>query len=120
MEIVRLPLAPPGRAAHSSARPVQQPTVVAAAARAERAGSGPDAAGGVERVVQGELLEREAVRYQSTRAFLTERSMDHAKPADREPASLHQTRPAIARYLYHSRPESGPEPTQGRSLNLFV
>lgn len=120
MEIVRLPVAPLARPANPSTRQAQQPPFVAPAARAERPGPGPGAAGGFERVVQGELLEREGPRYQSTRAFLVERSMERAQPAERQPATLHQTRPAIARYLNHSRPESVPEMVQGRSLNLFV
>jgi len=80
----------------------------------------PRADGTFERVVQGELLQREGMHYQSTRAFLIERSMERAQPAERQPASLYHSRPAIARYLNHSRPESVPDPTRGRSVNLVV
>ena len=120
MDIVRLPLAPLARPANSSARHAQQPQAVEASGRVQASGSRARGAGAYERVVQGELLEREGTRYQSTRAFLTERSVERAHPAERQPASLYQARPAIARYLNHSRPESVPELTRGRSVNLVV
>ena len=120
MDIVRLPTTPAPRAAGSSAGQVQRPDVVERPGRVESAGDRARGVGAFERVVQGELLERPAAHYQSTRAFLHERSMEGAQPAERQPATLSQTRPAIARYLNHSRPESVPELTRGRSVDLVV
>ncbi len=120
MDIVSLPVTPLARPAKSSARHAQQPHAVEGAGRPDLSGSRPRAAGRCERVVQGELLERQRAQYQSTQAFLVERSLERAQSADRQPASLYQTRPAIARYLNHSRLESVPELTRGRSVNLVV
>lgn len=121
MDIVRLPVAAPPRPASSSSRHVQQPHAVEGGGRTGVSDARARAPGAFERIVQGELLEREgATRYQSTRAFLIERSVERAQPAEQQPASLYQTRPAIARYLNHSRPESVPELTRGRSVNLIV
>ena len=120
MDIVGLPLVPPLRAAGSSTRQAQQPHAVERIGRVESPGARARVAGTFERVVQGELLERERAQYQSTRAFLIERSMEGAQPAERQSASPYQTRPAIARYLNHSQPESVPELTRGRSVNLVV
>ena len=120
MDIVRLPTTPAPRAAGSSARQVQRPDAVERPGRVESAGDRARGFGAFERVVQGELLERPVAYYQSTRAFILERSMEGAQPAERQPATLSQTRPAIARYLNHSRPESVPELTRGRSVDLVV
>jgi len=120
MDLVRLPPTPVPRSAGGSAKHVQQPDAVESTGRAQPAATRTRAAGSFERVVQGELLEREAVNYQSTRAFILERSMEGAQPAERQPATLYQTRPAIARYLNHARPESVPELTRGRSVDLVV
>lgn len=120
MDILALPVRPLGRPASSSAKPTQQPLAVEAAAWVQGSGSAARAPGAFERVVQGELLDRQATPYQSTRAFLTERSMERAQPAGRQSESPHQSRPAIASYLHHSRPESVPDLTQGRSVDLLV
>jgi len=120
MDIVRLPVAPP-RPAGSSARQVQQPHAVQGCGRPGVSGARAHAPGAPERIVQGELLEREGTtRYQSTRAFIVERSVEGAQPAERQPVTLYQTRPAIACYLNHSRSESVPELTRGRSVDLVV
>lgn len=120
MDIVTLPVGPRGRPANASTRSAQQPQVADAVERAPKAGSAPPSTGTFERVVQGELLERHAARYQSTRAFLVERSMEHSQPADRQAASDGQARPAIRSYLQHTRPQSVAELTQGRSVDLLV
>jgi hypothetical protein len=72
------------------------------------------------RVLQGELLPRERAPYQSTRAFINERSLDQARPAGQAPEIPNRSRSAIARYLNHTHAEPVSEMTQGRSLNLFV
>jgi len=120
MEITRLPVTPFGRPSPASVRSSEQTTSVGAAERVEASNPRPRTRGPVERVVQGELLHRERSLYQSTRAFLTERSLDQAQPAERQAQSPEQSRPAISRYLNNTRPESVAEMTQGRSLNLFV
>jgi hypothetical protein len=120
MDIVKLPVASLARPATSSARHAHQPHRVEGAGRAEASASRPRATGASERVVQGELLARERTPYQSTRAFLIGRSMERAQPAERQPTSLYQSRPAIVSYLHHSQPESLPELSRGCSVNLFV
>ena len=120
MDIVTLPVGPRGRPASASARHTRQPNPADEAPRAHSAGPASQSAAGFERVVQGELLERQAARYQSTRAFLAERSMERAQPADRQPASGSQARPAILSYLSHSRTSSVAELPQGGSVDLLV
>ncbi len=120
MDIVRLPVAPRGRPAAALAKQTQQPPPHAAAGRVEVLAPRQRPAGASERVVQGELLDKPGTLFQSTRAFLTERSLDRAQPSERQPASPDGSRPAINRYLNHSRPESLTELTQGRSVDLMV
>ena len=74
-----------------------------------------------ERVVQGELLQKERTSYQSTRGFINERNAGQARPAagQREPGSS-QSHAAIFRYLNNTRPEAISDLTQGKSVNFFV
>ena len=122
MDIVRLPVTPRGRPASASATQTRQPQphTAAAVGRVEALGARQRPAGVPEAVLQGELLEQPRPLFQSTRAFLTERSLDRAQPAERQPASPDRSRPAINRYLNHSRPESVTELIQGRSVDLLV
>jgi len=73
-----------------------------------------------ERVVQGELLQKERTSYQSTRGFINERNAGQARPAagQRDPGS--QSHAAIFQYLNNTRPEAISDLTQGKSVNFFV
>jgi len=120
MDISRLPAAsllrPPGTGYKSStqAKPVDSIEPVAASRRSSR--SRDDG----ERVVQGELLHRERMLYQSTRAYLDERSFEHALPGTRRGASTPQSRSAVYHYLSNARPETVADLAPGRSVNFFV
>ena len=120
MDISRLPLVPLARPATSSFRSTQQ----AAAPEAVRpVGASSQQAGAresFERVVQGELLHRERASYQSTRAFIQERTMDQTQPAGHQAGSFKQSRSAISHYLSHTRPETFSELTRGKAVNFFV
>lgn len=72
----------------------------------------------VERVVQGELLQRERLRYQSTRAFIDERAFDQSLSGHRETVTA--SRSAISLYLNNTGREVVAGPSQGRSVNYFV
>jgi hypothetical protein len=73
-----------------------------------------------ERVVQGELLQKERTPYQSTRGFINERNVGHARPAVGQHDTRHQSRAAIFQYLNNTRPEAISDLTQGKSVNFFV
>jgi len=119
MDISRLPAAPVIAAAGTTQR---KTTRVAADTSADTTArvhtvSSPKETG--ERVIQGELLQRErAGAYQSTRGFLNERGFDQAAAGDRH--ASRQSRSAISHYLTHARSETTAELTQGRSVNYFV
>jgi hypothetical protein len=125
MDIVRLPVVPLARPA--AAPPDKTATAVAAGVQPA---AGPVAPAPRQRctgeacegVVQGELLERrERSFYQSTRAFLDERSLNHARPAEQAGrVNPQQSRSAIALYLNNARTESVSDLTQGSSINFFV
>jgi len=72
------------------------------------------------RVVQGELLDRQRDTYQSTRAFVNERNLDHSRPADQSGVPALKSRAAILQYANNIRSESIADLTQGRSVNFFV
>jgi hypothetical protein len=74
----------------------------------------------VERVVQGELLQRENTRYQSTRAFIDERAFDQSLSGQREAMTAPRSRAAISLYLNNAGREATAAPEQGRSINYFV
>ena len=121
MDISGLPVTPLPRPATASARRASQPA--AAVERLEAVGPSnprPARRASFERVVQGELLQRARTSYQSTRAFLDERTLDRARPAERQAESLGQSRTAISRYLDNIRPEAVGELSQGRVVNFFV
>jgi len=74
----------------------------------------------VERVVQGELLQRENTHYQSTRAFIDERAFDQSLSGQREAMTAPRSRAAISLYLNNAGREVAAAPEQGRSINYFV
>ncbi len=119
MDITRLPSAP-------FARPVTASTNTGARVGVS---SAVESVGGVNdadsterpaRVVQGELLGRQRTRYQSTSAFVNERNLDQARPADQSAVSSFTSRSAIYQYANNIRPESLADLTQGRSVNYFI
>ena len=119
MDISRIPATPLLRPASAPVRTTRQP----ASDEAGRVESlNPRRAGGgfSGPVVQGELLHREHASYQSTRAFIDERSLDQAQPAGLQAESFTQARAAISRYLNNTRPEAGSEIGQGGAVNFFV
>jgi hypothetical protein len=119
MDISRIPATPLLRPASAPVRTTRQP----ASDEAGRVESlNPRRAGGgfSGPVVQGELLHREHAPYQSTRAFIDERSLDQAQPAGLQAESFTQARAAISRYLSNTRPEAGSEIGQGSAVNFFV
>lgn len=118
MDIARLPLTQVVRSASVKNR--QPEPVRAAEAGADTRNPQPHVTARYEKVVQGEFLERERTLFQSTRSFITEHSLDQARPAQSESVSLNSSRSAITRYLSHVRPEPLADLTQGRSLDFFV
>ncbi|GMQ83756.1 MAG: hypothetical protein BMS9Abin06_0496 [Gammaproteobacteria bacterium] len=74
----------------------------------------------VERVVQGELLQKERTSYQSTRGFINERNVDQARPAVQRGDTAVKSRAAIFQYLNNTHPEAISDLTQGKSVNFFV
>ena len=120
MDVSRLSPVPLARAATSTFRGTQQ----VASSQAGQGVDGPDPRARTretyEPVVQGELLHRERTAYQSTRAFIEERTMERAQPAGYRPESLNQSRSAISNYLSNTRPETLSEIAQGKSVNFFV
>ena len=119
MDISRIPATPLLRPASAPVRTTRQP----ASDEAGRVESlNPRRAGGgfSGPVVQGELLHREHASYQSTRAFIDERSLDQAQPAGLQAESFTQARAAISRYLNNTRPEAGSETGHGGTVNFFV
>lgn len=121
MDIARLPVAAPSRFAPLPARQTRTsedlPVAGPVGGPVRRGAARPP----VEQVVQGELLERRKSAYQTTRAFLDERTLDHTRPADAAKATVSgPARAAIASYLNHVRPESRGELAQGNSVDLFI
>jgi hypothetical protein len=120
MDISGLAVTPLPRPATASASSASQPATVERLARAGPSNPRPARHASFERVVQGELLHRARTPYQSTHAFLDERTLDRAQPAERQAESLTQSRTAISRYLDNTRPEAVSELSQGRAVNFFV
>jgi hypothetical protein len=120
MDISRLPVTPLLRPASAPVKTTRQPASVEELEPLETSNPRQAGRGSFARVVQGELLHREHTSYQSTRAFIDERSLDQAQPAGRQVESFNQARAAISRYLNNTRPEAAAELSQGRSVNFFV
>jgi hypothetical protein len=119
MDISRIPATPLLRPASAPVRTTRQPASDEAG-RVESLNPRPAGGGFSGPVVQGELLHREHASYQSTRAFIDERSLDQAQPAGLQAESFTQARAAISRYLNNTRPEAGSEIGQGSAVNFFV
>ena len=72
-------------------------------------------------VLEGEVLTRQRFpEYQSTQAFLYERTLEHARPVQSFSGSSSNAVSSVNRYLNHTRPETIDELTQGRSLDIQV
>jgi len=120
MDISRLPLTPVTRPASPTFKRPQPARAIAVVESAGATRNRPRGGGRYERVLQGELLRRERLPYQSTHAFINERAFGQANPADRQAGDGYQSRPAVTRYLGNTRPETLSDLTQGRSVNFFV
>lgn len=120
MDITRLQVTPLGRPALASPQGTRHTATVEAATRVAFTDARPRVDEPRERVVEGELLHRRPVFYQSTRAFIDERNLEQARPAGEPVASLQQSRLAVARYSSNVAPEAVPGPTRGSSVNLFA
>ena len=120
MDISRLPVTPALGPA-SAPTPTNRRPAPAQAGQRPADGLAPQSGrGSVERVVQGELLQRESATYQSTRAFIDERNLQRAQPAGWQSGSLSRTRTAISSYLNNTGPEVAAGFSQGRSVNFFT
>jgi hypothetical protein len=106
--------------ASAPVRTTRQPASAEAAGRVESLNPRQTGVGLSGRVLQGELLLREHASYQSTRAFIDERSLDQAQPAGLQAESFTQARVAISSYLSNTRPDTGGEIGRGGAVNFFV
>jgi hypothetical protein len=117
MEIGRSPLAsggrPAGTAYTGTARAAVIEDTAPAQPRARARSSEPSG-----RVLQGELLQRERSRYQSTLAYINERAFDHALAGDSRAATAPRTRTAIS--LYQNNAGHNAVASRGRSINYSV
>ncbi|MCO6412497.1 MAG: hypothetical protein J5I92_07110 [Thiogranum sp.] len=120
MDITRLPVTPLGRPASASPQGNRHTASVEAVTRVAFAEQRSRVDEPRERVVEGELLQRRPVFYQSTRAFIDERNLQQARPAGEPVALPQQSRLAIARYSTNVGAESVAGLAQGSSVNLFV
>ena len=120
MDISRTPVTPLLRPASAPVRTTPQPASAEATGRVESPNPRQAGGGFSGRVVQGELLHREHASYQSTRAFIDERSLDQAQPAGLQADSFTQARAAISSYLSNTRHDTGSEIGQGGAVNFFV
>ncbi len=121
MDISRLPSAPYARPVTASQNTGARVDVTSAAGAVGAAGEGrPSPSERPDRIVQGELLDRQRDNYQSTRAFVNERRLDQSRPAGQPGPSALLSRSAIFQYANNTRPESVADFTQGRSINFFV
>jgi len=121
MDISRTPVTPLLRPASAPVRTTPQPASAEATGRVESPNPRQAGGGFSGRVVQGELLHREHASYQSTRAFIDERSLDQAQPAGLQAESFTQARTAISSYLSNTRHDTtGSEIGQGGAVNFFV
>lgn len=119
MELTRLPATTWSRPTNNLTRTSTQP-LSAAVEASKTTVSRQRSRAPVERVVQGELLERDRYRYSTTRSFLHEHSLDQASPVERGAVSHFSNRGAISQYLNHVRPEPVAELTQGKAVDYFV
>ena len=120
MDITSLPVMPPGRPASASPQGTRQTASLEAVARADSAAARARANEPRERVVEGELLQRRPLFWQSTRSFIDERNLEKAHPAGQAATSPPQSRLAVTRYISNISPDPASAPTQGRSLDFFV
>lgn len=74
--------------------------------------------GGDDSGLQGEVLSHREARYQSTHAFLLERTLGRARAAGGGAGSGSPA--AAGRYLDHAQSVARAEANQGRSLDLFI
>lgn len=121
MDISRLPAAPllrPASATYTAAAPPHASAEGVGAVRSARPAS--RSGEGVERVVQGELLQRERTPYQSTRAFIDERRFEQASSGGQQSGAGRPSRAAISHYLNNTRSEAIADLAQGTSVNFFV
>ena len=126
MQITRLPLPDIQAAPRKTPRGPQavEPPLARRAVPHARAAEAGEAG---SRVVRGEFLGRvrenpsgKGSSYQSTRAFVEERTHNRARPAGEPAVSAYQTRSALSRYALHLRAESPAERLQGQRVNYFV
>lgn len=120
MDISRVPVALALQASPVHNRTVRPSAFVAAVEPVGRAGARPHGRASFERVVQGELLQRERTPYQSTRGFVAEHNMSRARFAGEPRNPGNPSRAAIHQYLNNTRPEAIAEQARGRSVNFFV
>lgn len=119
MDITRLPVTTWSRPTNNLARTTTQPANVAVEP-SETTVSRQRSRAPVERVLQGELLERNRHPWSNTLSFLNERGRDQASPVEREAVSHYTNRGAISQYLNHAGPESVAELTQGKAVDYFI
>lgn len=120
MDISRVPVALAPQAAPVHNRTIRPSASVEAVESAGRTGQRPRSRESFERVVQGELLQRERTPYQSTRGFVAEHNMGRARYANEQRDSGNSSRTAIHQYLNNTRPEAIAERARGKSVNFFV
>ena len=120
MDISRLPVTSIGRPANPNSMPQAASRAIEAVESVRPAAGNRRTEDVFERVVQGELLERERSSYQSTRSFINERSADQAQPGERQTGGSYQSRSAVSLYLNNTRPEAITDLTQGQAVNFFV
>lgn len=120
MDISRLPVVYNARPVTSTIKATQATAAEQTAPRVERVAVRPRSTETFDDAMQGELLQRRRDQYQSTRAFIDERNLNRAHPADVQTGNVRQARSAILEYANHVRPEPRAELTQGVSVNYFV
>jgi len=122
MDIARLPVVSPTRLGPAPARQTSSVEGVAAAGDTRGYTQRRPSRAPENTVIQGELLDRPRASYQSTRAFLDERALGRARPAEDAGASRSglAARSALSSYLNHVQPESRLELAQGQVLDFFV
>lgn len=106
------PLAPRGPAGRER---MPEPVTETAAARPVREP--------VEKVVQGELLQRRRTAYSTTGDYLNNRLFDATADADterRSRANPGQSGRAVGAYLSHTREFIQPDANRGRQVDYFV
>lgn len=79
----------------------------------------------VERVVQGEVLQRQRTVYSSTRDYLDSRLFDGSYATDEDSASEARANPgqsqrALGAYLSHTQDFIQPDINRGRQVDYFI